>query len=174
MNRSFKYHARDMQGAARDGVIEASDESQVVRKIQEQGLIVISVEAVETGNPETTAKSISGMPTQERLRGATKKCPYCAEEIRNEAILCRFCGKSLQEKTPKAKWYFKDPAVITTILCLGPLALPLVWFNPRYSRKTKIIVSVIVIILSWFIGSLFMSSLRSLKQYYGFVFQSSL
>ncbi|MEN8127276.1 MAG: hypothetical protein ABFR90_05655 [Planctomycetota bacterium] len=99
---------------------------------------------------ETEKTDIQAAPT-------TKKCPFCAEVIQLEAIKCRWCNEFLNGQRPitpnepprsKKKWHQSTGAVVVAFLTVGPLAIPLVWTNRRYSLPVKIAITAGMVVIT--------------------------
>jgi arginine exporter protein ArgO len=78
------------------------------------------------------------------------------------------------DENKREKWYFKTGSLILSFLLVGPLMLPLVWVHPRFSRKSKLIISAVIIILTIILAILLVRAIRSLGSYYEFLLNENI
>jgi len=55
---------------------------------------------------------------------------------------------------------------VLSFLTVGPFALPLVWFNPAFSMRKKIIITTIVLLLTWAAATAFLRAAGTILDYY--------
>ena len=70
-------------------------------------VIVVGIILFAVGSLQRTSPAAAGTGTSSRSSGATsrrraetKRCPYCAEDIKAQATVCRYCGRDLPANTP--------------------------------------------------------------------------
>ena len=66
----------------------------------------------------------------------------------------------------KLPWYFRQSSILIAFVCVGPLALPMVWFHPKMSGTKKILWTVATAVLTYFMFAATVESFKKIEELY--------
>ena len=66
----------------------------------------------------------------------------------------------------KLPWYYTDKALALALVLVGPLALPLVWINPDWSPKKKIIWTIVIAVSTYIMFAVMKESFNKIMESY--------
>ena len=70
------------------------------------------------------------------------------------------------EEKEKLPWYFRSATIWIAVLSVGPLALPLIWLHPKMTASKKVLWTVVVLVLSYFLAVATMDALKKFEETY--------
>ncbi len=75
-------------------------------------------------------------------------CPGCHVAVGADDNYCRACGRSLKKGYG---FCYSHSGIILLALVLGPLALPWVWLSKRIGTVAKIIYSLVLFVIGYYL-----------------------
>ena len=79
---------------------------------------------------------------------SAKRCPKCKLIVEETDNYCRYCGRSLKSGRG---FLNSHVGIILLMLLAGPFALPWVWTSKRISSVSKIIYTLLMLIIGYYL-----------------------
>jgi hypothetical protein len=68
------------------------------------GLIIVALLQPTVEVEASRAQQVSSI-SREQIQSDTRPCPWCAEQIKPAAVVCRYCGRDVDPLSAPAGWY---------------------------------------------------------------------
>jgi hypothetical protein len=70
----------------------------------------------------------------------------------------------MSDEIKKEPWYMSKKVLVMTFVAVGPLALPLLWMNPKISMFYKVLWTVVTIAVTWWLVVVSIEAYQKLMQ----------